>query len=71
MFLWNTCSIFWTFESFEHLVFYIDYICLLDVPDEIGEKSWEFMAGMKQEMQVGRVSKHSKYLMHSVSHSYL
>ena len=23
------------------------------------------MAGMKQEMQVGRVSKHSKYLMHS------
>ena len=41
------------------------YTCLLGVPDGIGEKSWEFMAGMKQEMQVSRVSQHSKYLMRS------
>jgi hypothetical protein len=63
--LWNTCSTFWTFE---HLVFYIGYICLLDVPDEIGEKiesSWPEWSKKCRLAGIGRVSKHSKYLMHS------
>ena len=52
----------WTFE---HWVLYLGYTCLLGVPHGICEKKLEFMAGMKQEMQVSRVSQHSKYLMHS------
>ena len=43
----NTCSIPGTFE---HLVFYVGCKCLHNIPDEIGEKTWEFLAGMKQTM---------------------